>query len=111
MSKCYNSTALNWYQTLSEWYNHISARKPRQLWFWWYPVHSDPSSDGSPTLIKATLRFGLHLELARYIRKIVAVAVAVAAAAAAAEKIKPNYLSKIIFSSGCYLNVVACSGA
>jgi hypothetical protein len=32
-------------------------------------VHSDPSSDGSPTWIQATLRFELHLELARCIRK------------------------------------------
>jgi hypothetical protein len=67
--KCYNSTALHWYQTVSEWHYHISARKPRQLWLWWYAVHRDPSSDGSPTWIQATLRFGLHLELARCIRK------------------------------------------
>jgi hypothetical protein len=31
MLKCYNSTALNWYQTLSEWHYQMSARKPRQL--------------------------------------------------------------------------------
>jgi hypothetical protein len=71
MLKCYNSTALNWYQTLLDWHHHISARKPRQLWFWWYAVHSDPSSDGSPTWIQATLRSGLHLELAWCIRKII----------------------------------------
>jgi hypothetical protein len=71
MSKCYNSTALDWYQILSEWHYHTSARKPRQLWFWWYAVHSDPSSDGSPTWIKATLRFRLHLKLARCIWKII----------------------------------------
>jgi hypothetical protein len=35
---CYNSTAPNWYQTLLEWHYHTSARKPRQLWFWWYAI-------------------------------------------------------------------------
>jgi hypothetical protein len=40
MLKYYNSTALIWYQTLSEWHYHISARKPKQLWFWWYSVSS-----------------------------------------------------------------------
>jgi hypothetical protein len=34
LSKCYNSTALNWYQASSEWNYRISARKIRQLWFW-----------------------------------------------------------------------------
>jgi hypothetical protein len=31
MLKRYNSTAPNWYHTLSEWHYHISARKPRLL--------------------------------------------------------------------------------
>jgi hypothetical protein len=48
MLKSYNSTAPNWYQTISEWHYHISARKPRQLWLQWYALHRDPSLDGSP---------------------------------------------------------------
>jgi hypothetical protein len=65
MLKCYNSTAPNWYQTLSEYHYYISARKPRQLWFGLYAVHSDPSSDGCPKWIKATFCFGLLMELLR----------------------------------------------
>jgi hypothetical protein len=49
--KSYNSTGLNWYQTLSEWHYHIPESQESQLWYWWYAVHSDPSSDGSPTWI------------------------------------------------------------
>jgi hypothetical protein len=32
MLKCYDSTAPNWHQTISEQHYQISARKPRQLW-------------------------------------------------------------------------------
>jgi hypothetical protein len=36
-------------------------------------VHSNLSSDGSPTWTQATLRFGLHVELPWYLRKIILV--------------------------------------
>jgi hypothetical protein len=36
MLECYNSAAPNWYPTLSGWHYQMSARKPSQLWFWWY---------------------------------------------------------------------------
>jgi hypothetical protein len=69
MLKCYNSTAPNWYQPSSEWHYDVSARKPRQLWFWWYAFHSDPSSDGSSTWIYADHHQRVNMDPFRNMQK------------------------------------------